>query len=153
MLADKMTSIVCRLAPPIKGAEMKSYEEIERREDAAVQAFRGFLSAHADALALLWNWGDGDGGYVINEMRRALQDGQRIQTPYEKPLPKKAVIPQRLRKQVFERDAYRCCMCGTHVDLCVDHIYPESRGGTADLANLQTLCRPCNSAKGASIPK
>ncbi|MCA1670595.1 MAG: HNH endonuclease [Thermomicrobia bacterium] len=54
-----------------------------------------------------------------------------------------------MQKRVWERDLYRCCECGTHLDLSVDHIIPESRGGNLDLDNLRTLCRSCNSRKGA----
>ena len=53
----------------------------------------------------------------------------------------------RIKKQVFERDAYRCKHCGAHIDLCADHIKPESWGGETTLENLQTLCRSCNSKK------
>lgn len=60
----------------------------------------------------------------------------------------KAVIGQRLRTQVFERDFYRCLRCGTHLNLRADHVVPESQGGEATLENLQTLCQPCNSWKG-----
>ncbi|OBU85472.1 hypothetical protein MY55_15935 [Chromobacterium subtsugae] len=41
--------------------------------------------------------------------------------------------------------------CMSSEDLTVDHIKPLSRGGTDDLENLQFLCRPCNSAKGARL--
>lgn len=61
---------------------------------------------------------------------------------------RKAVIPGRLRTQVFERDKYRCLRCGSHLNLRADHVVPESRGGEATLENLQTLCHPCNSWKG-----
>ncbi len=64
---------------------------------------------------------------------------------------RKQPMPQRLRKQVLERDAYRCRNCGDWHDLAVDHVYPESRGGQATLDNLQTLCRPCNSRKGNRV--
>lgn len=64
---------------------------------------------------------------------------------------KKRTISAKLRKQVFERDAYRCKHCGSHKDLCADHIFPEVLGGEATLENLQTLCRPCNSRKGATV--
>lgn len=68
------------------------------------------------------------------------------------PTPKraKAVIGQALRTQVFERDAYRCRHCGGFKDLTADHVEPESKGGQTTLANLQTLCRSCNSKKGVS---
>lgn len=68
------------------------------------------------------------------------------------PLPgsyKKATIPARLRLLVFERDEYACRSCGDTRRLTVDHIKPESRGGPTRLDNLQTLCRSCNSRKGA----
>ena len=65
----------------------------------------------------------------------------------------KAKISQSLRRRVFERDAYRCRTCGEHKDLTADHIHPESRGGETRLENLQTLCKPCNSRKGAKVAK
>lgn len=64
------------------------------------------------------------------------------------PTPRKKTITQALRRQVFERDAYRCVHCGSHVDLAADHILAESKGGETTLLNLQTLCRSCNSRKG-----
>jgi hypothetical protein len=58
--------------------------------------------------------------------------------------------------RVYQRDGFACVQCGTdgtHAgnDLTVDHITPVSLGGTNDLWNLQTLCRRCNSRKGARI--
>jgi hypothetical protein len=64
---------------------------------------------------------------------------------------RKKPIPNGLRKQVFERDGYRCVQCGDWHDLHADHIHPESKGGLATLDNLQTLCKPCNSRKGARV--
>lgn len=37
-------------------------------------------------------------------------------------------------------------------DLTGDHITPLAHGGTNDLANIQILCRPCNSRKHAAQP-
>lgn len=61
----------------------------------------------------------------------------------------KAKIPRALAKQVFERDAYRCVTCGGHNDLTCDHVVAESQGGETSFENLQTMCRTCNSRKGA----
>ncbi len=47
--------------------------------------------------------------------------------------------------------SYECRSCGSLSDVCIDHIYPVSLGGTDDLDNLQLLCRNCNSAKGNRI--
>ncbi len=71
--------------------------------------------------------------------------------PIPPPLPepfKKLPIPSELRWQVWERDNFTCVHCGARRDLSVGHLKPESRGGTLDLDNLQTLCRSCNSRKG-----
>jgi 5-methylcytosine-specific restriction protein A len=41
-----------------------------------------------------------------------------------------------------------CSNCGSATDLTGDHITPLSAGGQTTLANIQVLCRSCNSAKG-----
>ncbi len=54
-----------------------------------------------------------------------------------------------LRGKVFERDGYRCAICGCdnrdYLDL--DHIIPMAKGGKSTLDNLQTLCHLCNCRK------
>ena len=67
------------------------------------------------------------------------------------PVIRSVKVSDQLRKQVMERDAYRCQKCGGWVDLQVDHVYPASKGGPTVPDNLQTLCLPCNSRKGATI--
>lgn len=54
----------------------------------------------------------------------------------------------RLAPVVFANDNYRCVECRSPNELTVDHIVPISEGGSDDLSNLQTMCRPCNSSKG-----
>lgn len=61
----------------------------------------------------------------------------------------RSAIPKAVRQAVYERDGHRCLECGTTENLSLDHIYPWSLGGSDDIDNLQTLCRPCNSRKGA----
>ena len=60
-------------------------------------------------------------------------------------------ISGKTRLDVFERDDYRCQMCGRTVDdgikLHIDHIVPFSKGGSSDMDNLQVLCHECNLAK------
>lgn len=44
----------------------------------------------------------------------------------------------------------RCLFCGrTNRPLTKDHVLPITQGGTDGIDNLQPLCQPCNSAKGA----
>ena len=41
-----------------------------------------------------------------------------------------------------------CEYCGETEDLERDHVYPVALGGAYTIGNYQTLCKPCNSAKG-----
>lgn len=57
-------------------------------------------------------------------------------------------INAKKRLQIYTRDGYKCCKCQSSVDLTVDHIVPQSKGGTNSDKNLQTMCRKCNMEKG-----
>ena len=54
-----------------------------------------------------------------------------------------------MRRQALERDNYRCQHCGKAAGRFeVDHILPIAKGGDPyELANTQTLCRPCHFRK------
>lgn len=62
------------------------------------------------------------------------------------------------RLKVFQRDDWRCGLCGELVlqgeqaphprSPSIDHIVPLSRGGSHTYANVQTACWGCNTAKG-----
>ena len=58
-------------------------------------------------------------------------------------------IARTIRPLVFSRDGHACVYCGRTQELEVDHRLALARGGSNDLENLQTLCRPCNRSKGA----
>lgn len=58
-------------------------------------------------------------------------------------------IADALRERVYARDGYACLHCGATEDLSLDHIIPWSKGGPDNYENFQTLCRSCNSRKGA----
>ena len=64
----------------------------------------------------------------------------------------RALVTNRLRYQVMQRDHFRCQICGASqaegVQLHVDHIKPVSKGGKTEMKNLRTLCDRCNSGKG-----
>ena len=53
-----------------------------------------------------------------------------------------------VRRQVFQRDGWRCVDCGRAVRLECDHVRPLELGGEAwELANLATRCRGCHIRK------
>ena len=44
-----------------------------------------------------------------------------------------------------------CANCGTSEQIQMDHIHPLSKGGSHHIDNIQPLCGPCNSSKGAKL--
>ena len=85
------------------------------------------------------------------------------------------VHPFSLRYQTFMNNGVVCVKCGrrgTHFKLCgdadsnrrhfnlyaddgtlitKDHIIPVSKGGKDHISNFQTMCEPCNAAKGNKL--
>ena len=56
----------------------------------------------------------------------------------------------RVRRAVFERDGWRCVLCGRASRLECDHVVPLHRApdqDAYDLDGLQTLCRTCHVEK------
>lgn len=117
--------VTCRLCGEKFGAE-KDYH------------FLGVCWTCGDDVANLYNHAHG-GEYLI------------WPNPRRQPAYKKAPISQGLREDVLVRDNYTCRECGSRRRLTVGHIHPERHGGKATIDNLQTLCRPCNSRKGAKV--
>lgn len=57
--------------------------------------------------------------------------------------------------EIFEDQRGRCAYCPTVLtrkNRHIDHIQPIAMGGANDRSNLQLLCQPCNSSKGARDP-
>ena len=67
------------------------------------------------------------------------------------------------RKQILNRDKWKCQNCGCKVHdrsngnwntpnkAHIDHILPLSKGGDSKPSNLQTLCRTCNLSKHDNV--
>lgn len=56
-----------------------------------------------------------------------------------------------IRNFILTRDDNKCLICGTELNLTLDHIVPKSLGGKMMLSNLQTLCYHCNLSKGTRV--
>jgi len=61
------------------------------------------------------------------------------------------IAKKKTRDAVFEKYGEQCVVCGSSVDLTMDHIIPVSKGGEDVIENLQPLCKSCNSKKGNKI--
>jgi hypothetical protein len=111
--------------------------------------FKKRLSDMAEDAAYIARWGDGNCGYMIEELMRTLVESG-LYDEKRKPYKSKKFIPGKLAFEIMDRDGNACLHCGSFEDLTIDHRFPESLGGTLDKENLQTLCRRCNSIKGVS---
>ncbi|MFE9949335.1 HNH endonuclease [Streptomyces sp. NPDC005531] len=64
-------------------------------------------------------------------------------------------VPKRLRYEILRRDNHACRYCGATapaVKLNVDHVIPQSLGGSHAPSNLVTACADCNGGKTSSLP-
>lgn len=64
-------------------------------------------------------------------------------------------ISQEKRIRIFERSGGVCSYCGDEITLNgfhVEHMLPQSRGGSNDDDNLVASCRRCNMAKSSQTP-
>jgi len=72
---------------------------------------------------------------------------------------KKNQLEKAYRATIFERDNWKCWYCGNDITQAtaetlnlptigtVDHVIPDSRGGSHDPSNLVTACKSCNTRK------
>ena len=129
---------------------MSIEDEIKAEEDTVKKIKRlcRIIARHSPPIS---HWGDGNCGAIINYLEQALIQAGLFNAKDETAQQEKKILREpicgHVRKVVFERDTYRCCVCGDYHNLQIDHIKPVSKGGTNDLDNLQTLCQACNSKK------
>lgn len=48
------------------------------------------------------------------------------------------------RKEIYRRDGYQCCLCGSTRYLQLHHYIPRGKGGKDTPHNLITLCNDCH---------
>jgi hypothetical protein len=61
-------------------------------------------------------------------------------------------IRKEKRLSIYLRDGLACVWCGSTIEdgnpLTLDHLVPQSKGGSNHERNLVTSCRRCNSSRG-----
>ncbi len=109
----------------------------------------GALHLRPDSSLLIGNMNQHRKSWLVISVLNGIREAPTLfdSLPSERPH-----IPAKLRREVYERDQYQCVRCGSTENLTVDHKWlPAIRGGNISLANLQTLCQPCNLAKSDQV--
>lgn len=52
------------------------------------------------------------------------------------------------RESIKEKWNHECCYCGSKENLTLDHVLPQSKGGSDTTKNLVCSCHKCNHSKG-----
>lgn len=111
------------------------------------------IQASADRLVELGLWDREDGGYRVSAWLKWNKSWSEIDVSRAYDNSRKAALNPEVRALVYARDGNACVHCGSTENLSIDHIKSLAQGGTHDLENLQTLCKSCNSSKGAQQPR
>lgn len=83
---------------------------------------------------------------MANQRSKATKHGSRN-------LYKGVVLRKDLRLAIYLRDSFRCVYCCADLhgaapsDITLDHVRPQSDGGSNDSQNLVTSCRFCNCSR------
>lgn len=108
------------------------------------QNMAGALHLRPDSSLLVGNMNNRRTSWLVISVLQGIRDAPTL---FDALPSERERIPDALRRQVYERDGWKCTECGSTEDLTVDHKWPHIRGGNLALENLQTLCRKHNSAK------
>lgn len=68
---------------------------------------------------------------------------------------KSTSVSKSLKKVILEAYGENCFGCDKSLkgtEVTIDHIIPKSKGGKADIFNLQPLCESCNQEKADQVP-
>jgi 5-methylcytosine-specific restriction endonuclease McrA len=88
---------------------------------------------------------------VEREYRRTHKEQYRVHCTVRRTRKTKAGGAYTSAQWIALCDKYynKCLCCNKKRKLTADHVIPVSKGGTSDISNIQPLCGPCNSSKGA----
>jgi hypothetical protein len=54
------------------------------------------------------------------------------------------------KREIREKWEHQCAYCGSEENLTIDHIIPQSKGGSDFTKNVVCCCHSCNQSKGYS---
>lgn len=120
-------------------------------ERIAREKFERYVRKALEAAGPIAGEGDGNGGSLAARFYELMSELGIYRAPQKCREPVRKKLSHSKRMAVFERDGFKCKLCGRQKNLTIDHVQPFSKGGGDDRENLQTLCLSCNISKGAKV--
>jgi hypothetical protein len=174
---NRWCSMACRVIAATRlRDEIESLRKI-RRNNLAQSPPRGWLEAYREKNAHIWAaprtcalcastfvkpWGKSASRIYCSDgcRQEAALSAKRAAKAKRRALTARCVAESIDPMRVFERDGWRCHLCGrptparlrgTNDDRApeLDHLLPLAIGGAHTWANVACSCRACNGAKGA----
>ena len=91
--------------------------------------------------------------YQESTMLHNSNRGRKFFLKYAREASNTFCLRKEVKKYIYERDGFKCLICGTGKNLSIDHILPvyqvtsETFPYLNSLENLRTLCISCNSKR------
>ena len=63
------------------------------------------------------------------------------------------MFPEKVKKEVMERDEFKCVLCESEHNLTIQAIIPRWKGGPSAVYNLRVMCNECCKIKAEKLPK
>ncbi len=139
----------------IDGFHEECENEAEYLIEIAITSSTEICSDHLEEKIATFKW------EAINAIKVI-----RIEQSSEKKIYQHFKLNPKQRQRIFKRDGFCCLECDEKAlaippkydgrftlytqnsFLVLDHINPQSKGGSSDDLNLRTLCQTCNARKG-----
>lgn len=117
-----------------------SREHYRKHREHYLEQMKDWAARHPEAsreIKRRWNAANRESLRLRTQLRRA-----RLATS-------EGCFTEKEWRELCARYDHRCLCCGMWEPLTVDHVVPVSMGGSSYIENIQPLCGPCNSRKGA----
>lgn len=124
--------------------------ELQRKKGEAYfrQELAGALHLRPDSSLLVGNMNNQRTAWLVISVLNGIREAPTL---FDALPSDRAHISDKMRREVYARDGWKCVRCGSADRLTVDHKWPHIRGGQPSLDNLQTLCNDCNLSKNDHI--
>jgi len=136
-----------------EAAQMYKSEKREPERVGVYEKIQTGIWSHNGVFHLVDSWRERDEYREVFKYRLVAVEGdESFDSPPERNIQRRRVIPTSVKLAVWKRDGGKCVECGATDELHFDHDVPWSKGGTSITEeNVQLLCARHNLQKHGRI--